>query len=262
MILVISPAKTLKRLPITFEELKKHFKEPIFKKKTLELVDLLKKKSQLEITKLLGVNQKIGELNYQRFQSFPVRFQYEESYPAIFLYYGDVYKGFEFHNYKLEHFDFLENHVRILSGLYGILKPFSLIYPYRLEMATQFSFTINQTHYHSLYSYWSDIVTNYLNEEIHHTHNQLLVNLASNEYAKAIDKKKLSFPMIQIIFQEKRNGKYTTIALNSKRARGKMVNWIIKNQIQDVEFLKNFHLDHYKFSKEKSTKTEWYFLKG
>lgn len=261
MIFIISSAKTLKKLSFS-DNLKDFFNEPFFKKEALELANILKQKNKNEITKLLDVSKTIGELNYQRYQSFPKKFEYEESYPAIFLYYGDVFKGFKLEKYNFEQFKFLQEHCRILSGLYGILKPFDLIYPYRLEMATHFSFNIDSTFYNSLYEFWSEKITNFLKEELKKNKNPVLINLASIEYSKVINKKSLSYPILNINFQEKRNGEYKTIALNSKRARGKMANWIIENQITDTENIKNFKLDSYKFSKEKSTEWDWYFLKG
>lgn len=261
MIFILSSAKTLKRLSFP-ENLIDFFSEPSFKKEALELANLLKQKNKNQITKLLDVSKTIGELNYQRYQSFPKNFEYDESYPTIFLYYGDVFKGFQLKKYNFEQFKFLQNHCRILSGLYGILKPFDLIYPYRLEMATQFSFNIDNVSYSSLYEFWSEKITNFLKTELEKTKNPILINLASNEYSKVINKKSFSYPILNINFQEKRNGEYKTIALNSKRARGKMANWIIENQITDIEKIKNFKLDSYKFSKDKSTDWDWYFLKG
>lgn len=261
MIIILSSAKTLKRLPLLEKRAKQYFKEPFFKKEALVLAKILKQKNKKEIAKLLNVSLSLGELNFKRFQSFPNHFQFDESYPAIFLYYGDVFKGFNFKQYTIEHYDYLDKHIRIISGLFGILKPFDLIYPYRLEMATKFSFTINSNYYDSLYSFWQHKVTEFLNQELEKTKNKILINLASNEYSNVVDKKKFLHPMLNIIFQEKRNGVFKTIALNSKRARGKIVNWIVENQIQDIDEIKNFNLDNYKFSKDKSSEFNWYFLK-
>ncbi len=261
MIIILSSAKTLKRLPIPEEKIKQYFKEPSFKKEALTLANILKQKNKKQITELLNVSLAIGELNFKRFQNFPEHFQFDESYPAIFLYYGDVFKGFHFKKYTIHHYEYLEKNIRIISGLFGILQPFDLIYPYRLEMGTKFSFTINSTFYDSLYSFWQNKITDYLNKEIQKTKNKFLINLASNEYSTVVDKKNFLFPIININFQEKRNGVYKTIALNSKRARGRMANWIVENKIEDINELKNFNLDNYQFSKEISTENNWFFLK-
>jgi len=262
MIIILSPAKTLKRLPVPFEDkLKNFFKEPILFKKSQQLIAILKELSQKEVEKLLNVSSSIAKLNYERFRNFPQELKYDEAYPSIFLFYGDVYKGFQFNEYNEEKLLFLQEHVRILSGLYGILKPFDLIYAYRLEMGTDLS-KIKKFSFNTLYEFWGNDITQYLKKELEKHKNPYLINLASKEYSSSIDFEQISFPVIHINFQEKRNGKYTTIALNSKRARGKMTNWIIQNKIDEVERLKEFNLDGYRFSLEKSDSSNWYFLKN
>ncbi|GIX42475.1 MAG: UPF0246 protein [Leptospiraceae bacterium] len=262
MIIVISPAKTLKRLNIPYlDQIKKQFKEPVYFKKSLELVSVLKTLSSKELEKLLDVSPNIAELNYERYKNFPEKLIFDESYPAIFLFYGDVYKGFEFNSYEIKDLEFIQNHLRILSGLYGILKPLDLIYPYRLEMGTDLS-KYKSFSVPNLYEFWKEDITDFLNKELKKHKNSYLINLASNEYFSVIDLERLNFPVINIYFQEKRNGGYKTIALNAKRARGKMANWIIRNQIDEPEKLKQFNVDNYKFSKEKSDEFNWYFLKN
>jgi cytoplasmic iron level regulating protein YaaA (DUF328/UPF0246 family) len=262
MIVLISPAKTLKRLEIPFiDEIKKDFRQPDFFDKSLKLVQILKTLSAKQLEKLLEVSNSIAKLNYERFQSFPNKLTFDEAYPSIFLFYGDVYKGFDFKRYRKEHIEFMQDHLRILSGLYGILKPLDLIYPYRLEMGTDLS-QIKEFFVSSLYDFWKEDITNYLNKELKKQKNAFLINLASNEYFSVIDLNKILFPVIHIHFQEKRNGKYRTIAINAKRARGKMTNWIMFNQIDDIEKLKDFDVDGYKFSSSLSDESNWYFLKG
>lgn len=262
MITVLSPAKTLKRLTIPFiNDINNEFKPPELFGKSLELVQKIKTLSTKDLTKLMEVSDSIAKLNFERYQNFPEQLKFDESYPCFFLFYGDVYKELQLNDYKKEHLKFLQKHIRILSGLYGILKPFDLIYPYRLEMGTDLSkFKIFENK--SLYEYWNGIITSIINKELKHHKTPVLLNLASNEYFDSIQLNELSYPVINIFFQERRNGSYKTIAINSKRARGKMANWIILNQIDDIESLKNFNVDNYKFSKEKSDDSNWYFLKN
>ncbi len=262
MIVLISPAKTLKRLDIFFlDQIKHHFRQPFFFDKSLKLVQILKTLSAKQLEKLLEVSSSIAKLNYERFQSFPNKLTFDDAYPSIFLFYGDVYKGFDFKHYRIEHIEYMQNHLRILSGLYGILKPLDLIYPYRLEMGTDLS-KIKEFPKSSLYDFWKEDITHYINEELKKQKNAFLINLASNEYFSVVDVNKILFPVIYIHFQEKRDGKYRTIAINSKRARGKMTNWIILNRIDNVNQLKDFDVDGYKFSSSLSDETNWFFLKG
>ncbi len=262
MIIVLSPAKTLKRLEIPFlKEIKKEFCVPAFFNKSLELVKILKQLNIKEIEKLLQVSNSIARLNYERYQNFPEQLEFDSSYPAIFLFYGDVYKGFGINSYTVEHIYFLQKHVRILSGLYGILKPLDLIYPYRLEMGTE----LNKNKlfkWNSLYEFWDGIITLSIEKELQNSKYKYLINLASNEYFSVIKKEMLSYPVVHIHFQEKRNGKYQTIAINSKRLRGIMTNWIVLNKIENPEDIKNFNLDNYKFINEKSNSNNWFFLKN
>lgn len=261
--IVLSPAKTLKRLTIPHVQLiQKYFTKPKFLEEAKELVKKIQKLNEKELQKLLDVSSAIAKTNFERYQNFPSNFEFDESYPSIFLFFGDVYKGFEWDKYTYEDLLFLQDNVRILSGLYGILKPFDLIYPYRLEMGTEFKTFSQKFNFQSLYEFWGDKITHALNEELSKQKNKHLVNLASHEYFQVIDTKNLKYPILNIHFQEKRNGRYVTIALNSKRARGIMTNWIVKNRIQNPNDLKNFQLNGYHFSEEKSDDSNFYFLKN
>lgn len=263
MIIVLSPAKTLKRLSLPHqEEIQKYFQSPSFLEETSYLVEKLKKLNEKDLEKLLDVSYPIARLNYERYKNFPEAFTFGESYPAIFLFYGDVYKGLSLQSYSIEELEFLQKHVRILSGLYGILRPFDLIYPYRLEMGTGFQKYRDHFGFSSLYEYWGKKITDFLNGELSTEKNRYLINLASGEYFQVLQTSGLSCPVIHIHFQEFRNGKFTTIAVNAKRARGIMTNWIIRNRIDEVEKIKEFSLSGYRFSEEKSDPENFYFLKS
>ena len=252
MKLVISPAKSLN---YSSETPTKEFTESCFLKESELLNNILKEKSPNDLSKLMSISTSLADLNYQRNQSWCLPFNTENSRQAIYAFAGDVYKGIDAYTIPLDKLDSLQSTVRIISGLYGILKPLDLVLPYRLEMGTKLSFGKNK----NLYDYWRVQLTNALNDEL--KVGELFLNLASNEYIKAIDTKVLKTTMVTANFKQFKNGEYKTIAIFSKRARGLMTRYIIDNNIDSIEGLKHFSSDNYLFSEKLSCDNELIFTR-
>ncbi|MTI30844.1 peroxide stress protein YaaA, partial [Xanthovirga aplysinae] len=222
------------------------------------LVKELKGKSEAEIAQLMNLSEKLATLNFERFQEFHFPFSIENAKQALLAFKGDVYTGFDLDNYSEEDFHFAQDHIRILSGLYGLLKPMDLIQPYRLEMKTP----LTNPRGKDLYKFWGNRITNLLNQQLEEQKEKILVNLASNEYFKAIDTKSINGRIITPIFKENKNGHYKVIGLFAKKARGAMADYIIKNQMEEVEYLKAFTEGGYIFNEELSKTNEWVFTRG
>jgi cytoplasmic iron level regulating protein YaaA (DUF328/UPF0246 family) len=252
MKLVISPAKSLNydsKLPTGFSS------ESCFLNEAKELNTLLKKKSPKALSELMHISPKLGALNYERNQNWSLPFSSENARQAIYAFDGDVYRGLDAYSISEEKLDILQDTVRIISGLYGLLKPLDLIQPYRLEMGTKFPVGKNK----NLYEFWRKKITTALNDELYE--DELLVNLASQEYFKAIDVKALKAPIIHIDFKEFKNGQFKTIAIFSKRARGLMTRYIVDSNAQNVEDLKNFNTDRYILDDQLSTENKLVFTR-
>jgi hypothetical protein len=249
MLLVLSPSKTQdfetpSRAPA--------FKQPEFLNEIQDLTKILKGFSATQIAELMGVSEKIANLNAKRFKNFNPTFTKQNSKPAIEAFQGDVYRDIDTVNYTDEDFEFANEHIRIISGLYGILKPLDLIQPYRLEMKTK----LKNAKGKNLYEFWGQKLAHVMNKEC-----TTIVNLASNEYFDAL-KKHLTCPVQKITFKENKSGEYKIIAIYSKLARGTMANWIVKNRINDPLALKGFNLDNYQFNKSESKESEYVFTRG
>ena len=248
MLIVLSPAKSL--------DFSSNFKcstvtKPIFQNESLQLINHLKKLTIENLQDLMAISKKLGELNHQRFQDF----QKNPERQAILAFDGDVYDGIDKKNYHEKDFDFAQKHVVILSGLYGLLRPLDSIKPYRLEMGTNFKdikfFTKN------LYEFWEDKIA----QEINQNPAKIIVNLASQEYFSAINSKKINKKIIEINFQEKKNGVLKTIGINSKKARGLMTNFAIKNKISNPQNLQEFCEENYRFNPSLSSNEKWFFIR-
>ena len=236
MITLISPAKTL---DLSTTELPVH-SQPDFQKETFELVRIMKKKSIMDIQNLMGISENLAVLNKQRFVDFQNRFEIENSKQALLAFKGDVYMQIDVDNFSNKDFEFAQDRLRILSGLYGLLKPLDLIQPYRLEMGIK----LENKKGKNLYEFWGSRIAKAINEA---AKGETLVNLASQEYFKAVDLKSLKPKVITPIFQEYRQGKYEIIGLFAKKARGMMVNHIIQNRINEPELLKTFNEGKYEW---------------
>ena len=219
-----------------------------------ELIGILKNKSKSQIAKLMSISEKLSELNFDRFQNFQLPFTLKNAKQAILAFKGDVYNGINAPELSHEDLEFAQGKVRMLSGLYGVIRPLDLIQPYRLEMGTKLSNAKGG----DLYDYWGSDISSVLNED----EPDLIVNLASNEYSKAIDKKTLNADILDIVFKEKKGDNYKVIGIYAKRARGLMVNYIIRNRLDKPEELKDFTDEGYRFDKGLSDDSSWVFLRG
>ena len=219
-----------------------------------KLIGILKNKSKSQIAKLMSISEKLSELNFDRFQNFQLPFTLKNAKQAILAFKGDVYNGINAPELSHEDLEFAQGKVRMLSGLYGVIRPLDLIQPYRLEMGTKLSNEKGS----DLYDYWGSDISSVLNED----ESDLIVNLASNEYSKAIDKKTLNADILDIVFKEKKGDTYKVIGIYAKRARGLMVNYIIRNRLDKPEDLKDFTDEGYRFDKGLSNDSSWVFLRG
>lgn len=250
MLVVLSPAKKL-----NFDDNLKtnESTEPTLISRVKPLRSELKKLSTLEIKKLMNLSDNLSELNFSRFQVLGTKKSPKKQ--AIYAFDGDTYSGLEAETFSKTDLKSAQKKIRILSGLYGVLRPLDLIEPYRLEMGTKFKFKS----YNNLYDYWKEDVTSLLNEET--KSNDYLINCASNEYFKVIDEKALKAKVITPVFKELRDGKYKIISFSAKKARGMMANYIVKNKVKKVEELKNFNLDGYKYKPSLSSESELVFVR-
>ena len=224
-----------------------------FEKEAEYLNSILKRKSPKELSDLMGISSKIADLNYERNNNWSLPFNKKNSRQAVYAFSGDVYRGLDAYSIDDNKIDFMQSTVRIISGLYGLVKPLDLIQPYRLEMGTKLSFDNNK----NLYEYWREKITNQLNSEL--SVNEPVLNLASNEYFKAIDSKVIKSDVYSANFKQLKDGSYKTIAIFSKKARGMMTRFIIDNNITEISSLKSFNYDGYVYHENLSTDKELIF---
>lgn len=256
MLILISPAKSLDYESTTHQQ---NFTIPHFAKDTEKLALQLKKFSVSDLEKLMGISKKLAELNFERFQKFLPKFDLKNSKQALLVFDGDVYGPIEKDKFSQADFDFAQKNLRILSGFYGILKPLDLMQPYRLEMGTDFKKTSLEKNLKikNLYQFWGDKISQYLNLE----KSEYLINLASEEYFSAINSKEILAKIINIIFKEKKGDGYKIIGIHAKKARGMMVNFIIRNKIVDLDGLKGFGVGGYYFVEEVSDEGNFVFVR-
>ncbi|HSI78149.1 MAG TPA: peroxide stress protein YaaA [Lunatimonas sp.] len=250
MITLISPAKTL---DLSDSIINRHT-QPDFEREISDLVKIMKKKSARDIKVLMGVSDNLAELNRKRYLSFEDEFSVENSKQALLAFKGDVYTRIEVDEFSSEDFEFAQKHLRILSGLYGLLKPLDLIQPYRLEMGVK----LKNSRAKDLYGYWGSKIAKAINEA---KDDEIVVNLASQEYFKAVDRNKLQGRIIHPIFKEYKDGAYKIIGIFAKQARGMMTNEIIKSRINNPERLKTFRQEGYEYAENLSTENEWVFVR-
>jgi hypothetical protein len=252
MKLVISPAKSLdftRSLPTESNS------KACFLKEAQSLNNILRDKSPKQLSELMSISSSLGELNYQRNNSWKLPFNSSNSRQAIYAFNGDVYKGIDAYSISEDKIELMQDTVRIISGLYGLLKPLDLIQPYRLEMGTKMPVGSNK----NLYEFWKRKLTDSINQEL--KNGEVFLNLASMEYVKAIDTKVLKSPMITANFKQLNDCKYKTIAIFSKKARGLMTRYIIDNNINSIEELKGFNSDGYLFTESLSTDNNLIFTR-
>lgn len=253
MLQIISPAKSLNFSPMNVETARTKAR---FHDKANELVSLVKQLSIPQLQELLGVSTQLAQLNYERFQTWVFSGE-EDSKPAVFAYNGDVYEGLDVTTLSPESLKRLQSQLRIISGLYGVLRPLDTILPYRLEMSTP----LKNSKGKDLYAFWSDTITQTIIQDIHDGGHQFLINLASNEYSKAIQSKKIPVPIIDCQFKEYRNGKLQMISFFAKKARGMMVRYIAQHNAQSPEHLQGFDYDGYIYNAQLSTEHSLVFTR-
>ncbi len=249
MIVILSPSKTQ-----DFENVNRAntHTQPEFMLDAKELLESIQQKEIDELQEVMQVSERLAFLNYNRFQDIQFPFNPEHDRQAIVAFRGDVYEGLGSDTLTDEELYFAQNNLRIISGFYGILRPFDLIQPYRLEMSTPLKTARGK----NLYEFWGKFLTDYFNTRYP---NEIIINLASQEYAKAVINRYFKLEVITPVFKEEKEGELKTVAIYAKRARGKMARYIVQNKIKQPQKLKFFEEDGYKFDEELSSENEWVF---
>ena len=259
MLLLLSPAK---KLNYSDQVTDVFHSQPQLLLQTQILIDRLKTLSSRDISSLMGLSDQLGSLNHQRYQDWHTPFNQENARQAVFAFKGDVYQGLSAETFDERDLIWAQDHVRIISGLYGLLRPLDLMQPYRLEMGTKFENLRGK----NLYKFWGSIITDACNKQIAVLSKKksppFLVNLASNEYFKAIAPKNLEASIMTPIFKEKRGNDYRVISFFAKRARGQMAAFAIKNKLSDINDLKDFVDGDYRFNSGLSSSDKWIFTRS
>jgi len=252
MLTVISPAKTLDfETPALTDE----FTQPAHLQLSRQLIKRLKTLSANDLSNLMSVSDNIAQLNVDRFKHWKTPFTSDNARQALFAFKGDVYIGLDAYSMNADNIDFAQKHLRMLSGLYGLLRPLDLMQAYRLEMGTR----LDTDQGGNLYQFWNGRITNSINSELKSMDTPVLINLASNEYFKSIKTKSVKGEIINPIFKEYHNGKYQIISFFAKKARGLMARYIIDHELTEAEALKGFNIEGYAFDKNLSRDKDWVF---
>ncbi len=252
MLLLLSPAKTLDLSPVETAAT-----QPRLLPAGEELIDVLRTKSIADLRGLMKVSEKIAVLNAERFQEFTTPFTTANAKPAVLAFKGDVYVGLEADTFSEQELDFAQKHLRMLSGLYGLLRARDLMQPYRLEMGTR----LHHDGHQNLYDFWGDRITELINQDLAAEGSGVVLNLASKEYFKAVRPELLNGRVVNVHFREKRGDAYKIITFNAKRARGSMARIIIKEGLTRPEQLRDFAVDGYVYREERSREGEMEFIK-
>lgn len=245
MKILLSPAKSLN---LESDLPTKRHTQPQFLEEAFQINKKLARLTKKEIGDLMSISQKLTDLNYDRYQEFEEKHLVKNSRPAMYMFDGDVYSGLDAYSIPEDKIDRLQNDLRILSGLYGMLRPLDLMQPYRLEMGTKLPIQQNK----DLYEFWKEKLTEALNKEM--SKDELLINLASNEYFKAINKKEIKGKLVSPVFKDFKNGKLKIISFYAKKARGSMVRYILDKDVKTLDELKGFDYDEYRFSEQETEK--------
>lgn len=254
MLAVISPAKTLDLSP---PDSAIEHTQPELLEYAQQLVDVMRKKSKADIGKLMSISDKLAELNRDRYQEFSTPFTSENAKQAMLAFKGDVYQPLEIDSYKKADFNYAQKHVRTLSGLYGVLRPLDLMQAYRLEMGTKLKTDRGK----SLYDFWGSLITDNLNEALGQQRGRHLINLASNEYFDSVQTSDIDADIITPMFKDLKKGKYVIVSFYAKKARGMMVNYMIRNRAKKPADLKNFQVAGYAFNAELSDDKTYTFTR-
>jgi cytoplasmic iron level regulating protein YaaA (DUF328/UPF0246 family) len=255
MIILVSPAKSL---DFDSPAKTKKFSEVEFLTDSKELMKGLKKYQPEQLSELMHMSEALGELNFARNANWKAPFTPENAKQAVFAFRGDVYQGMKAEEYSAAELNFAQKHLRILSGLYGLLKPLDLIQPYRLEMGSKFANERGK----NLYEFWGSKITDRINSELAPLKTNLLINLASNEYFSAVNAKNVDGEIVTPIFKDYSNGKYKIISFYAKKARGEMVTYIVNNRIESADELLGFDVNGYRYSETDSTAAKPVFLRN
>lgn len=260
MLIVISPAKTLdfdNPAPL------KQFTQPQFLDDSQQLIDTLRTLDPEQLGKLMAISPQLSELNWQRYLEWSLPFTATNAKAALFAFRGDVYTGLDADSFSKADRDYAQKHLRILSGLYGVLKPLDLMQPYRLEMGTK----LINARGRNLYEFWGDRITEALNVELAQQKKPVLINLASEEYFRAVHPKKLAADIVTPLFKERKGDAYKIVSFYAKKARGLMSSFILRNRISNIEDIKTFDIEGYSFNSnlsfnsELSGTREWIFTR-
>jgi len=252
MLLLLSPAKSLDyesplaKLPHTL---------PQFTPQSAKLIEILKDKSPQEIAELMDLSDALSGLNVARYQAWSPKFTAKNSRQAVLAFNGDVYEGLDAKSLSADDLAWAQNHLCILSGLYGVLRPLDYMQPYRLEMGT----ALPNAHGQNLYKFWGAQIAQYLNLQLQQQPQPIIVNLASQEYFKAVDRKVLQARVVECVFEDFKGGKYKIISFNAKRARGLMARYAVTQRVSKVEQLRKFNLEGYAFEASASEADRWVF---
>lgn len=253
MLVVISPAKTLKTdLPAI-----ENSTIPVLLSKSKKLASILKKHKPADLSQLMGISAKLAQLNFERYQQWKAPYICKDALTAIYAFRGEVYNGLDIDSFTKEEVEYTNEHLRILSGLYGVLKPLDAILTYRLEMGTK----LKMGEFNNLYKYWGDTITKTINKDLKANNESVLINLASEEYFKSINRKILKANIITPVFKEHKNGNYKVVSIFAKKARGMMSSFIMKNRIVEPTDIKHFDYDRYFFNEKLSTNTQFVFTR-
>jgi cytoplasmic iron level regulating protein YaaA (DUF328/UPF0246 family) len=254
MLTVISPAKTL---DFDSPSITSTVTQPQFLTRAAELVEDARVLEIEAIQKLMGVSENIAQLNYQRFQDWHTPFSLQNARQALLAFKGDVYIGLKAESLHESHLQFAQQYLRILSGLYGLLRPLDLMQPYRLEMGLPFANRGGK----NLYEFWGDTITATINTQLRESNSAVLVNLASQEYFRAVHTRALQAEVITPVFKERKDGQYKVVSFFAKKARGQMARYIIDHELTEPEGMKHFRVSGYRYNKTLSSEHEWVFTR-
>lgn len=252
MLIVLSPAKTL---DYTSPLATSRYTQPELLDYSQKLITRCQQLTPAEIASLMGISDKLADLNAARFQTWQPEFSPDNARQALLAFKGDVYTGLMAEHFSEDDFDFAQQHLRILSGLYGVLRPLDLMQPYRLEMGTRLSNDAGE----SLYPFWGDTITHTLNQALAAQGDDVLINLASDEYFKAVKPAKLNAQLVKPVFLDEKNGKFKVISFYAKKARGLMSRFIVQNRLTHPEQLRDFDSEGYYFDAANSSASELVF---
>jgi cytoplasmic iron level regulating protein YaaA (DUF328/UPF0246 family) len=255
MLVVLSPAKNLN---FSSEVLLQNRTSAVMLESSEKIMARLKRMMPLDLESLMKISPKLADLNYERNQNWSLPMSENESKQAALAFNGEVYNGLDFPSFSEEEVKYSQDHLRILSGLYGVLRPLDEILPYRLEMGTRLEVQEGQK---NLYQFWGESITNQLNRQLQRVDSRYIVNLASNEYFKSVKAKTLDVPVITPVFKERKGEEFKIVMMYAKHARGLMASYIIKNKVKNLEVLKAYNEDGYFFNEELSNSSNIVFTR-